>query len=727
MKKILKTDWVAALLLLGGVLFLGGCSDAKTSDEVLPEPEYHFVTVLIDDLYMLDYAGEMKIRALHFAQGDKVFFKQGDKAAAAASDEEFPVELIEIGNSNIRLRITPRIASGEWSLYCRRDTRTQYLATTRLEVDIFRLVRNVRLDDEYVLDKGDRMTVYATGFEPDDKIFFSQSGSQAAHYADVNDVNDESIVFSLASSICSGEWDITCERGSDKQLLGTTSITVTPFPFIDLELLPEDMNAYGRVYCGDRPLEGVCVSDGVEIVRTDAEGVYAFNSQRLNGTLFVSLPSGYEAPAEGCVPQFYHLFKTARNRYDFPLAAADQSSYVLLASADIQIDNSTRKVVPQSSLKSCEESFVPAYRKVLDQFRDRKVYNVSLGDMVYDKFWYSRHYGLPEYKEFLSQFGSQFFHIMGNHDNDPYCAGDLLAEHAYKEELGPTYYSLNIGAVHYIALDNIRYINTGGSQGIVGQTNYAVEVTARQIEWLKKDLATVDPATPVVVWMHAPLINLYTLPASVNTGFVNQSELATCFDGYRVLVLSGHRHTNHKGVYPGNGNLVEHGLGSVCGALWHNVKGFNGTDQPFGAAIDGTPAGFGVYQIEGSQIKWHYQPCDAGSEIQFTAYDMNRELFRDKKVANEILVNVWDWDEAWRVEITENGNVLSVKHEIREDPNYLRFMATAYAESGEASKNSTTPLKTPHMFSAVTAAADSPVQVKVTDRFGRVYTRELRP
>lgn len=726
MKKFLKLHWITAALL-AGTLLAGGCSDSETVDQPPPAPEPQLVVAIVDEAYALDYAGPMQIRMLEFAMGDKILFKPGERAEADASSEEFPVTVSEVTPTRITVTITPEIVTGVWSLYCRRGEQTQYLGTTRLEVDIFRLVRNVRIEADYLLDKGDRMVIGGEGFAEGDEILFSAAGSSATHVATPIAVSETQIVVRLDEAMGSGEWSITCRRSAESQLLGTTRITVTPFEAIDPQELPEGTNAYGRVYCGERPLEGVAVSDGAEIVRTDERGIYAMTSERAEGTLFVSLPAGYEAPAAGCVPQFWALFEPGRDRYDFPLVEADQSRYVLLVTADIQIDNDTRKVVPQSSLKSCTDTFVPAYRRAIAEYADRKIYSVSLGDMVYDKFWYSRRFGLGEYKELIGQFGVPFFHIMGNHDNDPYCADDFEAAHAYREELGPTWYSLDIGAVHYVALDNIKYINTGGMPGIVGQTNYAVEVSDRQIEWLKKDLAGVDKATPVIVWMHAPLINSRALPANTLNNFTNRDKLLACLDGYRVIVLSGHWHNNHTAAYPGNPQLTEHNVGSVCGALWHNVKGFNGDDQPFSAASDGSPAGFAVYEIEGDRISWHYRGCDVEPDVQFTAYDMNAEQYKDRTVENEILVNVWNWDDAWQVEVLENGAPLAVTRQQREDPAYLRFLETVYAASGEGAKSSTNAQKTPHMFSAVASSADSPIEIRVTDRFGAVYTKQLRP
>lgn len=724
MKKYMKIYWLFAALVLGGTLLAGGCSDDDKAVAEAPAPESHLVTVLVDERYALDYGGTMTLRGLDFTDADQLFLKAGDRAEADASQEEFPVRIEALTDVAVTLRITPEIGTGTWSIYCRRGDKTQYLGTTHLDVDIFRLVRNVELEAEYLFDRGDRMTLRGDGFLEGDRICFVQGGTK--HYATDLAATGAAATFTLPD-IASGEWTLACERGDDEQELGTTTLTVTPFAAIDPASLPEGTNAFGRVYCGERALANVCVSDGSQIVRTDAAGVYAMQSDRKEGTLFVSLPAGYEAPVEDAVPQFYALFEPERDRYDFALLAADQQQYVLLASADIQIDNDVRMMVPQSSLASCNASFVPAYRSTLNSLAGRKVYSVSLGDMVYDKYWYSRRFAFPEYKALIGQFGVPFFHIMGNHDNDPYSADDRLAEAAYKKALGPTWYSLNIGAVHYIALDNIVYVNTGASDGVVGNTSYRVALTDRQLAWLRADLATVEDKTaPLVVWMHAPLTNSRLLEPTANASFAGADAFASLFDGFdRVLILSGHWHNNHWAQYPGKPHITEHNLGSVCGSLWYNVKGFNGDDQPFGSATDGTPQGFGLYEIDGRTIRWKYIASDA--DMQFKAWDMNRVQYRDKTVANEILVNVWNWDAAWKVEVLEDGQALAVTRQVRQDPDYLRYVAEVYEPSGDSmSKGAAKAQPTPHMFSAVTASASSRVEVKVTDRFGEVYTGQVR-
>lgn len=64
------------------------------------------------------------------------------------------------------------------------------------------------------------------------------------------------------------------------------------------EPVPEaGMTVYGKVLCEGVGVPDVVVSDGCEVVRTDADGVYQMASQKRHGYVFISVPSGYEVPS----------------------------------------------------------------------------------------------------------------------------------------------------------------------------------------------------------------------------------------------------------------------------------------------------------------------------------------------------------------------------------------------------------------------------------------------
>lgn len=83
---------------------------------------------------------------------------------------------------------------------------------------------------------------------------------------------------------------------------------------------------------------GVTVTDGYTFAQSDEQGIFTLDAD--DQALFISLvtPSGYLAPLEGGIPQFYRTYDPAAKRYDFELQPWPGSGecYELLAIADPQ-------------------------------------------------------------------------------------------------------------------------------------------------------------------------------------------------------------------------------------------------------------------------------------------------------------------------------------------------------------------------------------------------------
>lgn len=53
-------------------------------------------------------------------------------------------------------------------------------------------------------------------------------------------------------------------------------------------------------------------------------------------------------------------------------------------------------------------------------------------------------------------------------------------------------------------------------------------------------------------------------------------------------------------------------------------------------------------------MKWYYKAVDYPLEYQFQAYAPGSS----KEFPEEVLANVWNWDEQWKVEWIENGTCM---------------------------------------------------------------------
>lgn len=244
--------------------------------------------------------------------------------------------------------------------------------------------------------------------------------------------------------------------------------------------------------------------DGEEVTTTDDNGYYWLGSRKYHGYVFVSQPSGYEPLTVNSLPQFWQPLTESQfvcEQHNFELEKVDNDNHIMLVTADIHLANRV------NDLKQYKELFIPDITQTIETYGGRPVYTMVLGDMTWDQFWYDTKYNMESYLKTLAdaKIPSTFYHLPGNHDNDPYYAGDFQAEAAYKKYLGPTYYSFNLGKVHYIALDNNVYINNGASVGTSGDRSFGNYLTQIELDWLKKDLALVSKNTPVVVGLHCPV------------------------------------------------------------------------------------------------------------------------------------------------------------------------------------------------------------------------------
>lgn len=198
------------------------------------------------------------------------------------------------------------------------------------------------------------------------------------------------------------------------------------------------------------------------------------------------------------------------------------------------------------------------------------MYALTLGDMTWDKYWYSNSYALPQYVSTVDRLLGDLpvYHTMGNHDNDFMTTSDYDAAVKYVDVIAPTYYSFNIGKVHFVVMDDIDCSTYDGTDSRI----YVKRITNEQLNWLAKDLAHVDKSTPLIVSMHAQVFK----PSG--TGFVydhdsaNTETLLDLLDGYEVHFVTGHTHKIFN-VRPGDvvvrgRNIHEHNSGSVCASWW---------------------------------------------------------------------------------------------------------------------------------------------------------------
>jgi 3',5'-cyclic AMP phosphodiesterase CpdA len=102
---------------------------------------------------------------------------------------------------------------------------------------------------------------------------------------------------------------------------------------------------------------------------------------------------------------------------------------------------------------------------------------------------------------------------------------------------GPTYYSLDVGAMHDVVLQDVLYHGTG----FIGY------VDEPQLQWLEADLALIEPGRLVVVFLHIPLESQpWTRDraprASTTKAVNNRAAVYARLERFKAHVVSGHTH-----------------------------------------------------------------------------------------------------------------------------------------------------------------------------------------
>lgn len=285
---------------------------------------------------------------------------------------------------------------------------------------------------------------------------------------------------------------------------GASELTVTGCVFLD-----SDMNDVRDP--DEKGLAHVAVSDGVQIVFTDAEGNYTLQNVDREKTrfVFVVTPAGYDN-----FGYFYQRLPSEGDRFtaDFMHRRLPDSggSFTFAQITDVHvIDESETFSQDIGEVVNYKPSFIIATGDLVNIGPDRSQYDI--------------------YTAIISDLGCTVYNVIGNHDRDDEKKAEAEMFANYEEYLGPTYYSFDSGKSHFIVLNCLLK-------------------SEAQKEWLLKDLSMLGRGKSVFVFQHyAPDEKLMDLLAEHKA----------------KAVFTGHWHTNklfdYKGVLYVNTTCLRRG------------------------------------------------------------------------------------------------------------------------------------------------------------------------
>lgn len=279
-----------------------------------------------------------------------------------------------------------------------------------------------------------------------------------------------------------------------------------------------DLNGNGKVDGDDKGLANVLVSDGIQFVRTAADGSFSLKFAddplipfKPAQVVSVCWPSGVWPVAR----RFYVRRSDIKpgQSVDFLLREQKQTLPFTFAHGTDPHDN------------TCGGEL---FATEIAGMKDRVKFCVMTGDLGYaDRNSAGKMF--TSIREATLRFPIPMLHAPGNHDICDIHTTKWSEQHPsagygpYTEYLGPLRYSFHFAGIHFVALDWARITEDGKLQTGVPDT---------VIDWLKKDLAELKPGTRTFVFMHHDFRH-------------GDDKFWDLLEAHKVeLVISGHSHRN---------------------------------------------------------------------------------------------------------------------------------------------------------------------------------------
>ena len=338
-----------------------------------------------------------------------------------------------------------------------------------------------------------------------------------------------------------------------------------------------------------------------------------------------------------------------------------------------------------------------------------------------------------------SKTGIPIYQTMGNHDylyfnpSSPIEADEssstynIKAQRLFEQTFGPINHSWNRSDAHIVCMRDMLW-NSNNKGG-----DYSIGFSDEQYEWLKQDLSYVPKDKLVILCVHIPLVN--------STKKNVQKVIALLAAYNEAHIMAGHTHYTRNEPTLSSG-VYEHVHGAVCGAWWHaNTNG------------DGTPNGYGVYDIEGNKItNWYYQGVNAGMndrDYQIRLYRGNHlsggkyEYFAQQHGDGVLLANVFNADDRWTIKVYEDGVYSGTMVKIpykKETPaegtgidnptkpstsSSQDWWSIGYLVGVKNRSRSNYFTSCFHLYKYTLKNKNATVRVDATDRFGRTYSQSV--
>lgn len=429
------------------------------------------------------------------------------------------------------------------------------------------------------------------------------------------------------------------------QLMAVTAVIVLALCFVvqaenAVGIVYNDANGNGARDAGENGLAGVLVSNGMDVVMTDEAGQYSVPVSD-DTIVFVIKPRDWMTPVgpDNDIPRFYYIHKP--NGSPEMKYAGVPPTGPLPASIDFPLHHQPEgerfRVVcmGDTQTRNVEEVQFLSHDILEDLEGTDAVFGITLGDVVFNDLTV-----FEPLVAAVSGIKMPWRYVPGNHDHNHDAPTVEATDDTFERVFGPSYYSFNYGAVHFLVLNDIRHD--------AFKEAYHGGLGERQFAFVKNDLAHVSPDQLVVLMMHIPIMeldearDLYALLKDFPHTF---SLSAHTHIQYHVFVDKAagwqqdtpHHHLNH---------------GTACGCWWGGS--FDEVGIPSAQMADGGPNDYSFITFDGNQYDVEFRIPRRPAGYQMNVW-LPERIAAAETAQTAAVVNVFGGSNKSRTEMRVDG------------------------------------------------------------------------